>query len=324
MASTLVHSRVRADHSAMTIPQNDLRTGTLLLAEFTDQRRALVTDAALNPEELRQLTVKVRTVASEPLEVSPRRMMIFFPHAENALQFAREIQVLTSHIRSADPERHALTARVILGHGRMNIVNGRAHGDWTHRLGGFVTRAPAHTVVALQNFVDALPPGAAPSAPQRLGPDLLLLHAPAADVVETQMASPLMDPGGVFTEITLRVHGRPQVFRISDCPILLGRDKHCTIQLTSETASRTHGRIEFVHGKFQYVDDSRNGTYVLTSSGEELRIARDRVVLIGDGALSPGAPLAQQTGEVVRFSCHSSRLGMADESRHEGDTRRMS
>ncbi len=307
----------------MTIPRDDLRTGALLLAEFTDLRRALVTDAALNPDELRHLTERARALVSEPIEVSPRRMLMFFPHPENALMFGREIQTLTSGVRGKDPERHALAARVIIGYGRMNIVNGRAHSDWTHRLNGHVSRVPAHTVVALQPFVDALPPDTSLKDSQRLGSDLILLHAPAADVVETQMASPLMDPGGVFTAITLRVHGRPQVFRVADCPILLGRDKHCTIQLTSETASRTHGRIEYVHGKFQYVDDSRNGTYVLTSAGEELRITRDRVVLLGEGALSPGAPLAQQTGEVVRFSCHSSRLGMADEIKREGDTRPM-
>ncbi|TJY65044.1 FHA domain-containing protein [Sinimarinibacterium sp. CAU 1509] len=307
----------------MTIPQDDIRTGALLLAEFTDLRRAFVTDAALNPGEVQELSEHARALSVLPLEFTARRMLLFFPHAESALKMAHAIQVLASHIRGKDPERHSLSARVVLGYGPMNIVNGRAHSIWTHRLTGNISRAPAHTVVALQAFVDALPAGTLSADAQRLGPDLVMLHQPSVDAVETQMASPLMDPGGVFTAITLRVHGRPQVFRIADCPILLGRDKHCAVQLTSETASRTHGRIEYVHGKFQYVDDSRNGTYVLTSSGEEVRLSRDRVVLTGDGALSPGAPLDQQTGEVVRFSCHSSRLGMADESKHDGDTHRL-
>ncbi len=307
----------------MTIPQDEMLTGALLLAEFTDLRRALMTDAALNPGEVHEIGEQARMLSAQPLELTARRMLMFVYSAQSALNLARAIQSVTARIRAKDPERHSLTARVVLGYGPLTLSNGRALGNWTHRLTGNLSRAPAHTVVALQAFVDALPPDQKPAQIQRLGPDLLMLHEPAADVVETQMASPLLDSSGVFTAITLRVHGQPRVFRIADCPILLGRDKHCTIQLTSDTASRTHGRIEFVHGKFQYVDDSRNGTYVLTSSGDELRISRDRVVLIGDGALSPGAPLAQQTGEVIRFSCHSSRLSMADQPHHDGDTFRM-
>ena len=90
-----------------------------------------------------------------------------------------------------------------------------------------------------------------------------------------------------------------------DCPFTLGRDKSCALQLDGDVASRVHGQIEFVHDKFYYVDDSRNGTYLLTLQGEEVFLHSERRPLLGRGVISPGAPVIKQTGEVVRYVCRS-------------------
>ncbi len=90
-----------------------------------------------------------------------------------------------------------------------------------------------------------------------------------------------------------------------DCPLTLGRDKTCGVHLDGDVASRVHGRIEFLHDKFYYVDDSRNGTYLLTPQGEEIFLHHERLPLLGRGVISPGAPIVKQTGEVVRYSCRS-------------------
>lgn len=101
-------------------------------------------------------------------------------------------------------------------------------------------------------------------------------------------------------------HGGVQL-RLSpqDCPFTLGRDKSCALQLEGDVASRVHGQIEFVHDKFYYVDDSRNGTYLLTPQGEEVFLHRERLPLLGRGVISPGAPVVKQTGEVLRYTCRS-------------------
>lgn len=111
-------------------------------------------------------------------------------------------------------------------------------------------------------------------------------------------------------------HGGTQL-RLSaqDCPFTIGRDKSCTLHLDGDVASRVHGSIEFLHDKFYFVDDSRNGTYLLTPQGEEVFLHRERLPLLGRGVISPGAPIVKQTGEVVRYACRSEdRLGALEGS----------
>lgn len=304
----------------MTTSAPQALTGSLALAAFEDPRRAIVTDQTLNPDEVRRLGGEATALGGRVLETGGRRMLVYFADSAHALRFAQAVQQFAGTVRATVPERHSLAARVILGHGRLAIDGDRVRGDWPHRLGGLMTRVPAHCIAGLQSYVQQLPSGALTTVPRVLADDLLLLQGADTAAVETQMASPLaMDPG-VFTAITLRVRGTPRVFRAGDCPVLIGRDAKCAVQLVSDTASRIHGRIEYVQGKFYYVDDSRNGSWVLLGSGEEIKLARDRIVLAGEGAISPGAPLARQSGEVLRYSCQSTRLTMPGET-PDGDTR---
>ncbi|MEQ1440046.1 FHA domain-containing protein [Fontimonas sp. SYSU GA230001] len=298
---------------------------SLLLAEFSDTRRALVTDQALNPDEIRQLTLEAAAVRGTVAEADGRRLLVRFEQPDAAFGFAQTVQHMMEGLRARNPERHSLCARVILGHGPMVLDGGRPRSHWLHRLSGLVSRVPVHCIAALKNFVDQLPAGTLPAAPQTLAAELYLLKGADAAAVETQLASPLdVADVGVFTAITLRVRGVPRVFRAADCPILIGRDERCAVRVSSDTASRIHGRIEYVHGKFYYVDDSRNGSWVLIGSGEEVKLAKDRAVLTGQGAISPGAPLSQQKGEVVRYECQTTRLSMPDGAPGtDGDTKRL-
>ncbi|MCZ6475528.1 MAG: FHA domain-containing protein, partial [Gammaproteobacteria bacterium] len=62
--------------------------------------------------------------------------------------------------------------------------------------------------------------------------------------------------------------------------------------------SRVHARIETSKNKFTLVDQSTNGTYVQTVSGEEIFVRRDTAQLVGEGVIGlgeiaePGTPLA--------------------------------
>lgn len=110
-------------------------------------------------------------------------------------------------------------------------------------------------------------------------------------------------------------HGGTQLaLAAADCPVTLGRDKSCLLHLDGDVASRIHGRIEFQHDKFYFVDDSRNGTYLLTPQGEEVFLHRERLPLLGKGVISPGAPIVKQTGEVIRYLCRGADSLLPPES----------
>ena len=116
-------------------------------------------------------------------------------------------------------------------------------------------------------------------------------------IPEPQAAGPVRD----CLELS---HGGTQLnLTAKDCPLTVGRDKTCGLHLDGDVASRVHGRIEFVHDKFYFVDDSRNGTYLLNPQGEEVFLHRERLPLLGRGVISPGAPVVKQTGEVLRYRC---------------------
>lgn len=294
--------------------------GTLLLAEFSDALRAHRTDQALHPHEMRQLVDGAEAGGSIAVEFTPQKLLFFHPQHRPLLTLARDMLALCARLRTADAQRHALSARIILGYGTVQLQQNRAFGDWTHRMSGSMAHVPVHSIAALAEFVDTCPPSEFHEKPRLLRPGLFLLQTTDNDVVETQLGSRLGAADmGVFTSLTLRVHGETRTIQAAECPLLIGRDKSCGVQLSSQTASRVHGRIEYQQGRFYYVDDSRNGSYVLNSDGEELHLVRDRIVLAGSGAISPGAPIAEQKGEVLRYSTQSQKLEMGDG--RGGDTR---
>jgi hypothetical protein len=258
------------------------------------------------------------------VESSPRRLYGLFSAGDDALACAREVRSIASRARDGEAVRHNLGFRILLGYGLVTVTNGRLKSDWTFRL-------PAQTAQLPLNGL-----GATPEFAQHMGDKLgnwlqavANAREPVFSIVDpdggggvTRLASRLnLADTPVFSTLTLRVRGIPQTLRSSDCPVTLGRDKSCGVAVTSDTASRLHGRIEFENGKFVYADHSRNGSYVLTAAGEELYLLDEKIVLIGEGAISPGAPLSQQTGEVVRYLCQSSKLSMEDEATLAGDTR---
>jgi len=304
-----------------------IHRGSLLLVELGDALRAHRTDEALHSYEIRPLIESAAADGAVLLENKPQRLLLFHPQHQPLLSMARGVLALCARIRNADAQRHALAARLLLGYGPVQLQGNRALGDWTHRMNGSMAHVPAHSIAALSDFVETCPPEALTEPAKSLRPGLFLLQTTDTSVVETQLSSRLSGAGqGIFTSLTLRLRGEARTIQAVDCPILLGRDQNCTIQLSSPTASRVHGRIDYQQGRFFYVDDSRNGSYILTNEGEELRVNHDRLVLVGSGAISPGAPISEQKGEVLRFVAHSQKLGMQGDSEdHDqaGDTRPM-
>lgn len=78
----------------------------------------------------------------------------------------------------------------------------------------------------------------------------------------------------------------------------LGRAEGNDLVVEGHLISRVHARIETSKNKFTLVDQSTNGTYVQTVSGEEIFVRRDTTQLVGEGVIGlgeiaePGTPLA--------------------------------
>jgi class 3 adenylate cyclase len=78
----------------------------------------------------------------------------------------------------------------------------------------------------------------------------------------------------------------------------LGRAEDNDVVVKGNLISRLHARVETRRNKFILVDESTNGTFVQTISGEEIFVRRDSTQLNGEGVIGlgrvsqPGTPLA--------------------------------
>jgi pSer/pThr/pTyr-binding forkhead associated (FHA) protein len=84
----------------------------------------------------------------------------------------------------------------------------------------------------------------------------------------------------------------------------MGRAEENDIVIKGNLISRLHARIEFNRNKFLLVDQSTNGTFVLSESGEESFVRRDSLQLKGEGRIGLGkTPEGSMPGQMLQFSC---------------------
>ena len=299
---------------------------TVLLGDFVDVRLGEMVNSPLMYKErqiMMQLAIKH---GGQTLDSSVRQFSALFPQGLEALATAREILREVVTWRNNDSNRSGLSCRMILGYGQISLdSNGRMRSDWSHRLSGLISQVPEYGIAALPEYVEQVPLQPPPKPLRSTTTGHVLFQLPSLDEGDTDRAqtrhapSLQMADAGVFTEITLSVAGKLRVVKMSECPLQIGREKSCGVVLTGDMVSRVHGTLSYENSKFHYADGSRNGSFVLTASGEEVFLRGESLPLIGQGAISPGAPLATQTGQVVRYSCTSNKLSMADDK--SGDTR---
>lgn len=87
-------------------------------------------------------------------------------------------------------------------------------------------------------------------------------------------------------------------------PFTLGREPGCSLIVASPCASRVHARIELHRGKFNLVDESTNGTYVLPDDGPVERaiyIRREAFPLLGRGVFALGERPVPKIPHLLRY-----------------------
>lgn len=293
---------------------------TILYGEFTESVQGpSLRRAPLTLEEIRLIAEAVQREDGRTLESNGERLYALFPRAASGLSIARVVLEVVERARRAEASRAGLSARLLLGYGDISFdAHGRLQGDWSYKFSRICSHLPAQGIGALDEYVAHA--GEKLNPLPRPGAVAGLFVISGEEAPETRMGSSFAAvQAGIFNELHLKVRGTVRVVRPVDCPLLVGRDKSCGVQVSSDTASRIHGRIEYDNSKFFYVDQSRNGSYVLNASGQEVHLANgENLVLAGEGAISTGSPIAEQKGEVVRYKCQTTKLSLEMDS---GDTK---
>lgn len=105
--------------------------------------------------------------------------------------------------------------------------------------------------------------------------------------------------------LRLQYQDRKETIDSGLTPITIGRESRCDLLVASPYSSRTHARIEYRRGKFIYVDQSTNGSYVvlIESDGNQLEsfVKREEFTLIGRGLICLGEPSETGMPHAIRF-----------------------
>ena len=102
--------------------------------------------------------------------------------------------------------------------------------------------------------------------------------------------------------VTLSLQHAGQVLELDYDNIVLGRDAQCNVVISDRNASRQHARIERRRDKFFLVDQSTNGTFVVSQNEPEVVLRREELMLRGNGRIGFGHSVNLPGTETVAFS----------------------
>lgn len=296
---------------------------SLLYTDFSARRGGTTLDQPLTLMQRHSIHSIVDRHGGGVIESLSRRLVSTFARADDALECARDIRTTIIRLREAAQEPSELTSRTLMAPAPSGTHDRDRWAEIALKISVHLNGVPQDSIVALQTFLSQLSKTPYPAPRPLVGRNgvktALYTLTSSSDLSEqedmTRAASPQSGAGvGMFSELVLKVGDNVRVIHQTECPVSIGRSKTCGVVLAGEDVSRVHGRIDFVNEKYFYVDESRNGTYVLTAEGSEVRLLQERILLVGDGVISPGRPVMKQTGQVVRFRCHAVRLDIDNDA----------
>ncbi|HEX2668743.1 MAG TPA: adenylate/guanylate cyclase domain-containing protein [Gammaproteobacteria bacterium] len=119
----------------------------------------------------------------------------------------------------------------------------------------------------------------------------------------TRMSTSFKPTAETTKKARLTLRYRDQSVEVNELhsSVVMGRADENDLVVKNTLISRMHARIELRKGNFVLVDQSINGTYVRTSSGEELFVRRDNYPIKGSGIIGLGQRLAPESPDAISF-----------------------
>jgi len=288
---------------SLTIVFADISGSTRLYELLGDVRARERTSRCLSA-----LTEVVRRHGGTVVKTIGDEVMSTFPDADAAAQAACAMQ--ESVAAQVVPSETALDIRVGLHYGSALVESGDIFGDAVNVAARMVALAKARQILTTRQTVEMLSPllragtrytDRTPVKGKQEEIDVYEVIWREEDLTRMEgQQIPLADSQARlhlrFREQELEVnHSRPVV--------TIGRGQQNDISVLDALASRMHARIEYRRGKFVLLDQSTNGTYVLTDEGEKAYLRREELTLRGAGVISLGRAAEAEAPEAIYFTC---------------------
>jgi class 3 adenylate cyclase len=235
-------------------------------------------------------------------------VMSTFPTADDALNAARSMQTRISRGRALAAHGVPLAIRVGCDFGPVVSDERDVFGTTVHTANRMTSQAKASQIVTTSNMVDHLSSEWRTSVRQI---DLAHVKGKTGEIAlyevlwqKDDITSMLptikwsKNPSKSTARMRLRYQGTEIQMDADHTSVSIGRSDENDLVIRGTLISRLHCRIEMRRDKFTLVDQSTNGTFIVTRQGEELFVRRDNVQLTGEGGIGlgrvvqPGSPQA--------------------------------
>lgn len=240
-------------------------------------------------------------------------IMCTFPSASHATEAAKGMQESLEQTPVLDkPGIGTVNIRIGIHSGPVIRSSGDVFGDAVIVAARMVALAKARQILTTEQTVEMLAPEAR-ALTRRIDttrlkgkPEELSIYEViwAPEDLTIMSKSALVAP---IPQFSLKVRcGDTSIELDQTRPIAsLGRHPTNDIVVDEVFVSRWHCRIEYRRGRFVLIDQSTNGTYVLTEGHEIKHVRRDEITLYGHGIIGLGRSMEPDSSVAIHFSYES-------------------
>lgn len=255
--------------------------------------------------------VLVKTIGDE--------ILCRFPTAERGVRAAITMQ----EELTADTTRPVrLQMRMGLQWGPVILEHGDVFGDAVNVAARMSAIARAGQIITTRETIIALPEALAQKArlidtTQVKGKqDSLVIYEVVWEEENVTRFVASTDPGltvgGTPATLSIRYQDQEQTLALGGS-LGIGRAETCELVVESPLASRHHARIESRRGKFVFVDQSTNGSYVRSEDGKISYLRREELPLWGSGSISLGEEPKDNDIHLLRFAVQANIAALKGE-----------
>lgn len=236
-----------------------------------------------------------------------------FPTADDAMNAARRMQECISTDAELDHDNGHVAIRIGCHFGPVVQEHRDIFGSAVHTANRMTSQAKAKQIITTLATVQRL--SAEWKAVTRQI-DIATVRGKADEVElfevlwqpdEATSMLPTVGQGGRSKTVSrpkrlsLRYQGREITVGEGRKSATLGRAEDNDVVVKGNLISRVHARVESSRDRFTLVDESTNGTFVQTNTGEEIFVRRDRTPLTGEGVIGLGRAAQPGTALAVHF-----------------------
>jgi adenylate cyclase len=267
---------------------------------------AICIDVMRGATEQRQGTV-IKTMGDE--------VMSTFPSADEALNAAAQMQQQISSHAQLKVDGQPVSIRIGCHFGPVMLENRDVFGATVHTANRMTSQAKAGQIITTAATVERLSPEWRASCRQidiatlkGQGNEVALYEVlwQSEDVTSMVPAISMSSRPVRLLRLRLRANDRDLVIDEQHSSITIGRAEDNDVVIKGNLISRLHARIEISRNKFVLIDQSTNGTFVQTASGEESFVRRDSLQIKGEGTIGLGRLPEQDSPQTIRFVCEES------------------